>query len=819
MQVTNTLFIKFWAVEENSCEYDGDVGVAIIKRLFNYCPQTDFIVWLCPVGVKHSSYVQSLFEEVKTGNFEQPSSGKKNVWSNFKILVLRRASYLCKLLVREARIEDNDDVIAILRKNDPAVVDGHEKFFLANLIQTRDDSNRFYVGMAKKKLVGMMAISTTINTAFIRKTFDVDIFSDVIIRNEPEVKPPLKIIALVGKVHLIDKAAIKNLAKDLNCIYIDANDGSCRNSVMSDTDINSTNVITLDDLENIIIESCDEYIVRNLDKQPVACIISGLPSNVSDVIGVLERVDVVIEVTRCVSSLIATTTSGAAAAAAIAAVHDLDKEDAVTLSHIHATEQLKAILFNNNETASDIYHHVQYSKLSNEGDLIGLLTENLSRTVSLIVEELRILLEHDEEKQLKCNAFTVTLSCLEEGYKMQITDLLRVAFEEFNHLDYCLCLIPNDSPITPLLQLMTRVKNYTGMTYHKSLYLLHKDFFLAKQNLIVVRLSDILFQELGLFLSPLGISHTSSLTAAKNSLQYNDIVLEDNPMECSFVIMFGMRVVGFAIISRKSLTDENINKLKEEYNLDDEVDYEKHPLRSQAFITHYLVDPIFSIWFQFTLREMMRMYDKTVLYYQVTGEYVPADEMINKLIPVSPRKAIQRVIRPNSSNNNSNNSPNMSSSSNGKIDINTHKNPLFFITKNKLSKRKTVFNNRIIIIGGSAHAHAVLETFCYLPDITLSNVHVVSDQRPSAFSMPESAEVTVKTTDFLPGFEFTGCLSPRDVNDPCIDGIMCLGLRYKAAHLQGRLISIDRELKSVTLSNGVTWQYDVLVIASCSQGN
>lgn len=765
--------------------------------------------------------MQSLFEEVKTGNFEQSSSGTKSVWSNFRILVLRRESYLCKLLVREARIEDNDDVIAILRKNDPAVVDGHEKFFLANLIQTRDDSNRFYVGMAKKKLVGMMATSTTINTALIRKTFDVDVFSDVIIRNEPEVKPPLKIIALVGKVHLIDKTTIRNLAKELNCIYIDANDGSCRNSVMSDTDIESKNTITFDDLENIIVESCDEYTVRNLDKQPVACIISGLPSNVSDIIGVLERVDVIIEVPRCLSSLIATTTAGAAAAAAIAAVHDLDKEDAVTLSHIHATEQLKAILFNNNEAASDIYQHVQYSKLSNEGDLIDLLTENLLRTVSQVEKELRILLEHDEEKQLKCNAFTVTLSCLEQEYKMQITDLLRVAFEEFNHLDYCLCLIPNDSPITPLLQLMTRVKNHTGISHHESLYLLHKDFFLAKQNLCVVRLSDTLFQELGLFLSPLGISHTSSLTAAKNSLQYNDIVLEDNPMESTFVIMFGIRVVGFAIISRKKLTDENINKLREEYNLDDKVDYEKHPSRSQAFITHYLIDPIFSIWFQFTLREIMRMYGKTVLYYQVTGEYVPADEMINELIPVPPRKAIQRVTRPNSNNNsnNSNNSPNMSSSSNGKIDVDTHKNPLFFITKNKLSKRKTVFNNRVLIIVGSAHAHAVLETICHLPDITLSNVYVVSDQLPSAFSMPESSEVTFKSTDLLPDFEFTGCLSPRDVDDPCVDGIMSLGLRYKASHLQGRLISIDREVKSVTLSNGLTWQYDVLIIASCSQGN
>ena len=753
----------------------------------------------------------SLFEEVKTGNFEQSSTETKNVWSNFKILVLRREFFLCKLLVREARIEDNDDVIAVLRKNDPAVVDGQEKFFLANLIQTRDESNSFYVGIAKKRLVGIVATSTKINTTMIRKTFDVDAFSDVIIRNEPEVKPPIKVIALVGKVHLLDKSMIRDLAKELNCIYIDAIDCPCKSSAMSDKDGQTKSALTADDIEMMIVQSCDEYMVRNSDNQPVACILNGFPSNASDVMAVLESVDMIVEVTRCLSTSI-TTTAAAAAAAAIAAVHDVDKEDAVTLCHIHAAEQLKAILFNNNETASDVHQHVQYSKLSDEGDAIELLTENLSITVTQIKEELRILLEHDEAEQLKCNAFKVTLSCTDEGYETQAIDILRVAFEDFDHLDYCLCLIPNDTPLTPLLQLMTRVKELPGMCSHLSLYLLHKDFFLSKQNLRVIRLSDTLFPDLEQFLKPLGDSHTKSLNAAKNSLQYNDTDLGDNPLAASFMLMFGTRVAGFAIISRKISTDENLNKLREEYNLDEVVEFDKHPTRAQAFITHCLIDPVFSPWFQFTLREIMRTYGKTVLYYRISDGYVPAVEMVNELIPVSPRRVIQRAIRNIDSNKNNHENNNVAASSSGNIDICTHKNPLFFITKNKLSKRKKVLNNRIVITGGSAHAHAVLETLCYLPDITLSNVYVVSDQRPSAFSLPQSS------SDSLPGFEFTGCLSPRDVGDPCIDGIMCSGLPYKATYVKGQVTSIDREQKCVGMSNGVTWQYDVLVIGSHSQG-
>jgi Domain of unknown function (DUF4821) len=755
--------------------------------------------------------VLSLFEEVKTGNFEQSSAETKNVWSNYKILVLRREFFLCKLLVREARIEDNDDVIAVLRKNDPAVVDGQEKFFLANLIQTRDESNRFYVGIAKKRLVGIVATSTKINTAMIRKTFDVDALSDVIIRNEPEVKPPIKVIALVGKVHLLDKTTIKDLSKELNCIYIDAIDCPCRSSAMSDKDGLSKSALSVDDIEMLIVQSCDEYMVRNSDNQPVACILNGFPSNVSDIMAVLESVDMIVEVTRCLSSSI-TTTAAAAAAAAIAAVHDVDKEDAVTLCHIHAAEQLKATLLNNNETAADMYQHVQYSKLPDEGDAIELLTENLSITVTQIKEELRILLEHDEAEQLKCNAFTVTLSCTDEGYETQAIDILRVAFEDFDQLDYCLCLIPNDTPLTPLLQLMTRVKELPGMCSHQSLYLLHKDFFHTKQHLRVVRLSDTLFPELEQFLKPLGDSHTKSLNAAKNSLQYNDTDLGDKPLEASFMLMFGTRVAGFAIISRKVSTDEYINKLREEYNLDEMVEYDKHPTRSQAFITHCLIDPVFSPWFQFTLREIMRTYGKTVLYYRFTDGYVPAAEMVNELIQVSPRRAIQRAIRTINSNKNNHENNYVTTSSSGNIDISMHKHPLFYISKNKLSKRKKVLNDRIVIIGGSAHAHAVLETLCYLPDITLSNVYVVGDQRPSAVSLPQSS------SDFLPGSEFTGCLSPRDVGGPCIDGIMCLGLPYKATYVKGQVTSINRDQKCVGTSNGVTWQYDVLVIASHSQG-
>jgi hypothetical protein len=60
-----------------------------------------------------------------------------------------------------------------------------------------------------------------------------------------------------------------------------------------------------------------------------------------------------------------------------------------------------------------------------------------------------------------------------------------------------------------------------------------------------------------------------------------------------------------------------------------------------------------------------------------------------------------------------------------------NKGPLFFMTKNRLSQIKTVVNSRIVVVGGTSYSHAVLETFCFIPNLIFTNIYVVYD-RPSS---------------------------------------------------------------------------------------
>jgi hypothetical protein len=87
------------------------------------------------------------------------------------VFVLRRESYLFNLSVREARVEDNDDLLPILKRTNPSILEGQEKYFLANLINSRDENNKLYVGMNKSKLVGMLATSTDVNVQLIKKVY------------------------------------------------------------------------------------------------------------------------------------------------------------------------------------------------------------------------------------------------------------------------------------------------------------------------------------------------------------------------------------------------------------------------------------------------------------------------------------------------------------------------------------------------------------------------------------------------------------------------------------------------------------------------
>jgi hypothetical protein len=368
-------------VEERCKGYNGDVGVDLIKKLFTICPSIDYIIWLCPVSVKHTDYTYRLFEEIEMINSEEEKD-EKHPFRNATVLVLRRELYVFNLFVREARVEDNDDLLPILKRTNPSILEGQEKYFLANLINSRDENNKLYVGMNKNKLVGMLATSTDVNVSLIKKVFDIDVFGDIILQREPKPKPKMKVVLIVGNIFYTEEGASTDLSSQIDIdgrfVYIDARSSE----VLLLEDIDNFEDIdiaikTLTRLEQLVEEASIDYKETNDNISPLACVIVGYPRTDAEVGAILNRVDFfdkVIEVNHLLSDITPLQSLGA---------HD----DPITANHVDAADTLRMLVQSDDESADAFRSHIQWMQLPNEGHLLTLIDKALNDVLANIDAE------------------------------------------------------------------------------------------------------------------------------------------------------------------------------------------------------------------------------------------------------------------------------------------------------------------------------------------------------------------------------------------------------------------------------------------------
>ena len=785
VRLTNTMFLNFWAVEERSAKYKGDVGVQMIKKLLAVCPDLDYLIWLCPRTVKLTDYQKKTFAEVECSATHISDS---SIFKNARVLVLRRDQYLPRLLVREAVVEDNDDLLPILRKCHPTIMQEKDSYFLANLIQSRDEGNKFYVGLKADAVVGMLTTSQDVNVNLIKTIFDVDTVSDIILRREPKAEPPIQKIAIIGDFRSMPEDYLAGVAERLRCICVDASQLES-NSRSGESEETAGGLHLLD---QTIAELVEDFKASHSNVPPTSCIIKGFPRTEADVKAVLAThgfLDFVVEATSSVE---------------VGAALELDaEEDAAFVAHMDAAEILRGMYHSEDDSTLMLRHHLQWATISRQhDDITSTLHHELWGVVSLRESELigvRGLQEHEEDL-FYSNAFAITMFCTETEFDGQASDMLRVAFEDYAHLDYCLCMVPNSAPVLPLLELMTSVKLRPGTSFNQSLYVMRKEALMAREALRVVRLSDALLDPLVGFLGPLDGEREELMKVAECALKLNDTSLKDNPQDTGFVVLFDQEVVGFVALSRKAVNNDDITRLRAAYELDGFVDYERHRSKQQTAITQWVLSPVFSRWSRFIFREIMRQNEKTVLYFQGLKGTPPATEVVEDMIPVSTRRRAQGCK--------------------GKRSIDStgvENGPLFIITKNRVSLPKRTVNSRIVVVGGTNYAYSLLEVMCMSPDLTFSNVIVVTERAGTAFAVDDYLGGAGHGR--MGGSEFSGCLSLQDTEDPMDAVIHSLGLPFKATLVRGHLTDIDRDNRSIVVSDELAVEYDVLVIASPCQDN
>jgi adenylate kinase family enzyme len=722
----------------------------------------------------------------------------------------------------------------------------------------------------------MLATSLDINAELLARVFALDLYPGLIIQPENDMTIRPHVTLLLGDPNVIRGLELTRLTKHTNTMLI--NGLKLREAAATVSSSSSSNQMTAQEYISLLRNTIHKYSSSSSSSSsssPKGFVITDCPRNEHDARALLAairehrlNIDTVIE---------------------IETLEDDEHEDLLLQGdHDVVGEYLDAIeLLRDPFTSLDsslpnnefLQLHIQWKKIEDDagggggggggGRSISKLTDILIHEVKSI---LKIYIEENEELMRAnqsgpvTNAFAISLFCLDEKYESRSEDLIRVAFEEYPEKDYCILMIPNTRiPSQALVHCMQCPLLRDGVSFDQSLYLIHREALLAHDLLTIERIQDLnrtitttkgndhSFQNvLEPFVDYLDIQdYNEMMNSITRSIRDKDVELSNNPAEVSFQIILNDEIVGIICLSRKLTTTEDINSLRESYLLDERVSYERHRSRSQAMITHFILNPIFYKWVRYIYREVMRFYHKTVLYYQGTKGIQPAIPIVEEMIPIQIRKkSMQYEIStaPGGGGEEEKGEGKESGSGRDKkrrgkqqqqqqSDLNNTvecNRPLFVITKKDISIKKEIIGKRIVIIGGNTTAFKILESLCFVNEKHLNNIYLVMESSPSAWnysSYPNEDEggeggggeggAGAGADEELVKMirdNYSGCLSPKDIDDYTEDEIFALGLPNRVTLIQGKLTDIDRKNRAVIISDEAIVEYDVLVLAAGCQG-
>ncbi|XP_030875989.1 cilia- and flagella-associated protein 61-like [Leptonychotes weddellii] len=131
----NTLFLHLFVAVD---EYSVGCCKEIIRTVFKAVPELHFIFLIVPSYMSLGSTLITVFEQV--GNIPSLTYDE-----DFAVHICHRHSHYPQLHVRNARVEDHDDLMPIFMRYDTLLKETYGEYFLAELIEAQDEENHAVV--------------------------------------------------------------------------------------------------------------------------------------------------------------------------------------------------------------------------------------------------------------------------------------------------------------------------------------------------------------------------------------------------------------------------------------------------------------------------------------------------------------------------------------------------------------------------------------------------------------------------------------------------------------------------------------------------
>ena len=321
-------------------------------------------------------------------------------------------------------------------------------------------------------------------------------------------------------------------------------------------------------------------------------------------------------------------------------------------------------------------------------------------------------------------------------------------------------------------------------TFTHVLYICHRDVLVGLSDMSVRLAQTADIENLGYLINSFDnetslTNHIAELTKNQEGMSVLSDKVKDID-EVAFVILVENKIVGFSIMNKTWTSAEDIEILKGQFQLEDYIPFGQYKAIQQGTLTHYAINPKFNRCTRFALKECMRLYKRTLLYYRQYNKDVINECILNEMTTVRSRRLSQMTIN---------------NESNSKANINPFS--LYFLSYRLLSEPKIFKNDRIVVVGASDTGIASLETLVFTPYMRFPHLTLVS---PDGFREANNDH----SKSFLPlscdGFPAGGS---RDI-----------AFKSNVRIVKARMVDIDREGQCIILSDESYLAYDILVITT-----
>ncbi|NWV13265.1 CFA61 protein, partial [Ptilonorhynchus violaceus] len=162
----NTLFVHLFVAKE---EYAGGCSQEIVRRAFILLPELQFILLFIPTKENLELDTGNVFETMT------PAAGSA-VDKDFTLLACPRHRCHPQLYVRQARLEDYDDLMLIWTPQSETLKETYGDYLLVDLIEREGEENQAAVCEVGGTAVGFMSLCSQVNVSLFQECFDLGPF-------------------------------------------------------------------------------------------------------------------------------------------------------------------------------------------------------------------------------------------------------------------------------------------------------------------------------------------------------------------------------------------------------------------------------------------------------------------------------------------------------------------------------------------------------------------------------------------------------------------------------------------------------------------